>query len=276
MREVIWMQGHPPMADTLGMSCPTEYGYHDIHNFSLVRRVGERDDCLLYITLNGNPRLWHDTLVLDARRGQVNLYLGGEAQQYGGEHWEGWWFHFYPSHGLQAQFDAHGVVTGRPLGRLLSDAELDLLAEAFTYPAMPPALAAYRCANLIERTILSCLPPPNLQAAVPRRTRMRDIILYIQMNLRARHTVALLAQMAHLSPSHFAHLFREETGVSVHAYLTRERMQRARHLLVTTQQSAAQIGREVGYDDPYHFYAAFKKAYSVPPLGYRKALGGQG
>ena len=83
--------------------------------------------------------------------------------------------------------------------------------------------------------------------------------------------VDTLAATAHLSTSHFAHMFRRYAGISPKHLLLRKRMERAQALLISTQLSIKEIASRSGYVDPYHFSAIFKKWSRVSPLHYRNS-----
>ncbi len=82
--------------------------------------------------------------------------------------------------------------------------------------------------------------------------------------------VADLAQLAGLSPSHFAALFRRATGSGVIEYVKRLRMSRARELLVTTIVPVRDIADAVGYDDPFYFSRQFRGVHGCSPTTYRQ------
>lgn len=92
---------------------------------------------------------------------------------------------------------------------------------------------------------------------------------YLREHLGERVPVGTLAELAGLSPSHFAALFRQSTGFSLGAYQTRLRMARARQLLDTTDQSIAAVATAVGYADPFHFSRRFRAVHQVNPSDYR-------
>jgi AraC family transcriptional regulator of arabinose operon len=80
--------------------------------------------------------------------------------------------------------------------------------------------------------------------------------------------VASLASSVALSPSRFAHLFRQQVGVSPMQYVDLQRLQRAKQLLERTAKSISEIAFEVGYD-PIHFSLRFKQHTGVSPRAYR-------
>ncbi|MDC1105447.1 response regulator [Prolixibacteraceae bacterium] len=61
-----------------------------------------------------------------------------------------------------------------------------------------------------------------------------------------------------------------ETGISPNELLTRKRIKKAEHLLITTDKSISQITFECGYSDPKYFSKAFRKQHNMSPKMYRE------
>jgi AraC family transcriptional regulator len=81
-----------------------------------------------------------------------------------------------------------------------------------------------------------------------------------------------LAAAAHLSPFHFARLFKKLTGATPHNYLAALRAARAQALLSETDLSVTEIGARVGYGSSSHFAKAFRQATGISPRDFRRAL----
>ena len=92
---------------------------------------------------------------------------------------------------------------------------------------------------------------------------------YLRAHLAERVSVAELAAMARLSPSHFATLFRSQVGLPVLQYQTQLRMARARELLDTTDLPVAAIAAAVGYPDAFYFSRQFRSVHGTTALRYR-------
>jgi len=82
-----------------------------------------------------------------------------------------------------------------------------------------------------------------------------------------------LAEAVHLSPFHFARMFRRSTGMSPHAFITRRRLDKAKLLLATTGEPIAEIARDVGYRTQAHFTRVFHSTEGVTPRRYRREHG---
>ncbi|TPH15563.1 AraC family transcriptional regulator [Litorilituus lipolyticus] len=78
-------------------------------------------------------------------------------------------------------------------------------------------------------------------------------------------TLELLADEAFMSRSTFADVFRKNVGITPMKYLTRWRMNQARHLLKSTNLSVSQIAEKSGYDSEAAFRKAYKNTLGEPP-----------
>jgi AraC-like DNA-binding protein len=83
-----------------------------------------------------------------------------------------------------------------------------------------------------------------------------------------------LAREAQVSPRHFSRSFRRVFGETPHQYLLSRRLERARHLLRTTEMPVAEICLEVGFTSVGSFTTTFTRQIGVSPTTFRKAYGG--
>jgi len=128
---------------------------------------------------------------------------------------------------------------------------------------------------------LRILPPPNGRQSRPEVSlldseatsegarKVQQSIAYMMQHLDRPLQIARLAQVAHISPSHFFVLFKRWTGFSPMEYFIRLRMQRAAQLLVSTALSVKEAAATLGYDDPFYFSRVFKSVHALAPTDYR-------
>lgn len=64
--------------------------------------------------------------------------------------------------------------------------------------------------------------------------------------------------------------FKEVTGYTVHRYIVKERLRRARQLLIESDLSILEITNSVGYENPSKFAHTFKQHYNITPYRFRK------
>lgn len=82
-----------------------------------------------------------------------------------------------------------------------------------------------------------------------------------------------LAEVAHAAgvhPVHLTRVFRRHLRCTPGEYLRRCRLDRAAALLAAGRTALSEIAQACGYFDQAHFSRAFKRAYGVPPKGYRE------
>ena len=87
--------------------------------------------------------------------------------------------------------------------------------------------------------------------------------------------VEALARAARVSPRHFSRSFRQTFGETPHQYLLSRRIERARHLLRTTDMQVAQVCLAVGFNSVGSFTTTFRHHVGVSPTEYRRAAGGR-
>lgn len=101
------------------------------------------------------------------------------------------------------------------------------------------------------------------------RDLINETILYMRSELGNKLTVKDMAIKNNLSASHFSSLFRKATGMSPMDYFIHLKLQRACHLLYSSDLKIKNVAIAMGYDDPYYFSRLFKKYMKVSPDKYR-------
>ena len=99
--------------------------------------------------------------------------------------------------------------------------------------------------------------------------RLRRVCDFIQDNLSRQLTLMDLSTVVHMSPYHFARLFKQSTGVPPHRFVLGQRIVRASLLLRSARLSIAEVARLVGFRTPSHFTTAFRRMTGITPSAYR-------
>jgi AraC family transcriptional regulator len=100
--------------------------------------------------------------------------------------------------------------------------------------------------------------------------RLRRVLDYITEHIDQDITVAQLASVACLSPSHFASMFSATMGVAPHRYVSQQRLQSAMGLLADGKQSLSTIALSCRFSSQASFTRAFRRATGVTPGAYRR------
>ena len=103
--------------------------------------------------------------------------------------------------------------------------------------------------------------------------RLRRVTQHIHEHLQGELRLVELSALVHMSPYHFARLFKRSTGLPPHRFLVRCRIDEARALLADRTASIAEISRSVGFRTSSHFTTTFRRITGVTPSAYRRAAG---
>jgi two-component system response regulator YesN len=95
-----------------------------------------------------------------------------------------------------------------------------------------------------------------------------EAIRYIRTNLDTELTLNDCASQVHLSGNYFANLFKKVTGTTFVQFVTQERMEAAKRMLLEGKQ-VQEISIEVGYEDRRYFSQLFKKHTGMTPSEFK-------
>lgn len=96
------------------------------------------------------------------------------------------------------------------------------------------------------------------------------VMEYISRNYSQDISLNDLAGYVHLNRSYLSTSFKKEVGVNINAFLLKYRLERAKELLVSTNDLVQEICNEVGITDSAYFSKQFKKYTGESPLEYCK------
>jgi two-component system response regulator YesN len=100
-------------------------------------------------------------------------------------------------------------------------------------------------------------------------TQIRPAINYVDANYDKPITLADIAKASYLSASRLAHIFKEQMGITLIDYLTSVRIERAKQLLLGTEQNCTEICFQVGYNNQSYFTRTFKELVGMTPRKFR-------
>jgi AraC family transcriptional regulator len=174
---------------------------------------------------------------------------------------------------LVVTFRARAVEGDERLARLARDLSEELQEDAAGQELILSGLIEHVLIHLLRRYAnLRRSGQLELSRAGLVDRRIRLAVELMQAHMERDLPLEEIASSAHLSPFHFARLFKKLTGATPHAYLASLRAARARALLAETDLSITEVGARVGYMSSSHFARAFRQATGISPRAYRKAL----
>ncbi len=100
--------------------------------------------------------------------------------------------------------------------------------------------------------------------------RLTHVIDQMRREVARPWSAGELSTAANLSLSGFTHLFRKAMGMPPKQFLEQIRMEQAKSMLLTTNQSIKHIASSVGYRDPLHFSTRFRRLTGCAPRLYRE------
>lgn len=101
------------------------------------------------------------------------------------------------------------------------------------------------------------------------RRRLQRVVDYIREHLAHELSLAQLAELAEMSPSQFKVVFRRTTGLPVHQYVIRARVEYASDLIARDRLPLSQIALQAGFANQSHMSRCMKRLTGVTPATLR-------
>jgi AraC-like DNA-binding protein len=101
--------------------------------------------------------------------------------------------------------------------------------------------------------------------AEPGDYRVSKVTRYIALHYAEKLTVKNLARQVRLDMDYFGHLFKRETGMTVHQYINKVRIRNAENMLQSGNYKVQEAAEHCGFSDVFHFYKSFKALRGFPP-----------
>ncbi len=102
------------------------------------------------------------------------------------------------------------------------------------------------------------------------RERMRQVEVWVSCNHQRPVTLDDIARHVGMNRSAFCSWFRQHSGTTFGAYLTRRRMQMAEYLLTQPGNTVAGACHQSGFGDVAHFTRLFTRLHGMPPTRWAK------
>jgi len=147
----------------------------------------------------------------------------------------------------------------------------EMQAETSTGRLLIESLGNALSAHLVHSYSATSVRPKHLAGAQkpldPKR--LSRVTEFISASVERDFTVNDLASVACMSPAHFSRSFKAATGTAPHEYVSRQRLDLAKRLLVTSDRLLVDIAYAAGFSSQANFNRAFRKAVGTTPSMYR-------
>ncbi|MDF1819975.1 MAG: AraC family transcriptional regulator [Alcanivoracaceae bacterium] len=171
-----------------------------------------------------------------------------------------------------APFQKPGPVTHVGLQeRMVRDFRALLESTGGGYRADNLLLAASLCQQLLASALLQAGSVSRAHT-----NQLGRLHAFMDAHLGERLTLDDLAQAGHAtSRFQFIRDYKRHTGQTPMQAFLHRKMAHACYLLEVSDQSVAEVGRQLGFDDPYYFSRAFSRVVGTSPAHYRQRGGRQ-
>jgi AraC family transcriptional regulator len=102
------------------------------------------------------------------------------------------------------------------------------------------------------------------------KRRLQRVIDFIREHIAGELSLAQLASLAEMSPSHFKTVFKESTGLPVHQYVIRMRVEYATSLIARNALELSQVALQAGFANQSHMTRCMKRLTGLTPAALRE------
>jgi AraC family transcriptional regulator len=101
------------------------------------------------------------------------------------------------------------------------------------------------------------------------RRRLQRVVEYVRDHLADELSLAQLAELVNMSPSQFKVVFKRSTGLPVHQYVIRARVEYATELIASEKSPLSQIALQAGFANQSHMARCMKRLTGITPATLR-------
>ena len=114
-------------------------------------------------------------------------------------------------------------------------------------------------------SLCASMPEAQRRAAALSSKQLARVTEHIGKNLAQDLSIDRLATLVNMSPFHFARCFKQTAGMTPHQFVTRERILRAREMLLSGKQSIGEIAMALGFASQSHFADVYRRITGSTP-----------
>lgn len=235
------------------------------------------DDWLLWYTYGGICRIGYHAGEALSGTGEVALVTPHTPHDYGSADisrpWSVLWVVFQPRPDWLEWLEWPVLAPG--IGRLilppgqLRDNLMDRLRICINIAASAQTYREQLAMNALEGALLWCREAALIHGPHGIDMRLKRAVDHASVHLERNISLHELAEVAGISRPQLSRLFRQHLGTSPQRFHERQRLERARQLLIATTLPLGEIAERTGFCSSFHCSARFRKQYGVSPRTYR-------
>lgn len=126
------------------------------------------------------------------------------------------------------------------------------------------------CDRQIKEVIQKCCSLNRSDNGKDYSVMIQKVILMVEQDLMKPLTLQYFAEELSVNSSYLSDLFRRETGQTLTAYVTEQRIRHAKILLETSRDPIKNIAKLSGIADVQYFSKIFKRSTGMTPGQYRQ------
>lgn len=209
------------------------------------------------------------------KAGDIFLLFPGEWHSYhpsGTKGWKSYWIGFKGKN-IDDRVKAGFLSPEKPIYHVgYSNEIIALYEEAYKTAQEEVAFAQQTMAGIVNH-LIGKMYSLERNIVLSKDTKHVDMInkarLRIRESLEDTLTIQEIAQELGISYSSFRKLFKEHTGFAPALYQQNLKLQRAKELLSTTDESIKEIAYRLNFESPDYFSAKFKIQTGMKPSDFR-------
>lgn len=209
------------------------------------------------------------------KAGDIFLLFPGEWHTYHpkqGKGWKSYWIGF-KGRNINDRVKHKFLSPEKPIYHVGFSNEIINLYEEARYIAQEEAAYAQQTLAGIANHLIGLMYSLERNIELNKDSKHVDIInkarLRIRESLEGNLTIQEIAQELGISYSSFRKLFKEHTGFAPALYQQNLKLQRAKELLSTTDDSIKEIAYRLNFESPDYFSSKFKRQTGMKPSDFR-------
>jgi AraC family transcriptional regulator len=112
-------------------------------------------------------------------------------------------------------------------------------------------------------------PKPSLEAGAPAAEVVDAMLAILARRFREPLSLDELGRCSGYSVFHLSRIFRERSGLTLHAWQNRLRLFTALERVAEPGTELGELAAELGYSSHSHLTASFRSAFGVTPSAFR-------